>query len=407
MPHYAYRARDAQGKAIQGVMEGTSADAVARLLGAVGAIPLEIREENPQASLLAQWSRQAGLGYPGRVDLMLFTRQMYSLAKAGVPIASAMRRLAQTTRNAVLAEAIEAMIAELEGGRELATSMARHPKLFTPLVLAVVRVGEETGRLDEAFLRLNEHFDREQRVVEQVKTALRYPAIVLGFIVVAMFVLMSFVIPEFAKLYGAFEIELPLPTRILIAVSGFMAEWWFALLLGIAGALGWLRHYIGTPVGRERWHGLLLRMPIFGSIVLRATMARFARAFAMAMRSGVPVLQALGVVSLAVDNTVIEKQLVGMRTAIERGESLTRAASLQSSFTPLVLQMLAVGEDTGRVDEMLVEVAEFYEREVDYDVRNLNDLLQPIVTVIVAGMVFVLALGVLLPMWDLVNLARR
>jgi MSHA biogenesis protein MshG len=175
----------------------------------------------------------------------------------------------------------------------------------------------------------------------------------------------------------------------------------------MAGASWWLRRYVQTDEGRLRWHGLLLKMPIIGNIVLRATLARFARAFAMATRSGVPVLQALAVVSLAVENDVIAKQLLGMRSAIERGESLTRAAAMQQCFTPLVLQMLTVGEETGQIDEMLVEVADFYEREVDYDVRNLNDLLQPILTVVVAGIVFILALGVLLPMWDLVKLARQ
>jgi MSHA biogenesis protein MshG len=231
--------------------------------------------------------------------------------------------------------------------------------------------------------------------------------IVLVFVAIAIFVLMTFVIPEFAKLYGSFNVELPLPTRLIIGTSNFFAAWWWLVLGAALGGGLWLRHYVNTEAGRLRWHGLLLKLPIIGGIVLRATLARFARAFAMAMRSGVPVLQALTVVALAVENDVIARKLLGMRGAIERGESLTRAAAAQDCFTPLVLQMLTVGEETGQTDEMLVEVADFYEREVDYDVRNLNDLLQPILTVIVAGIVFVLALGVLLPMWDLVKLARQ
>jgi MSHA biogenesis protein MshG len=307
----------------------------------------------------------------------------------------------------MLGKTLLAMLEELEAGRDMATAMSRHPKVFGPLLTAIVRVGEESGRIDEAFLRLNQHLEREQKVVEQVKTAVRYPVIVLVFVALAVFVIMSFVIPEFAKLYGSFNVELPLPTRIIIGTSNFFAAWWWLVLGAMLGSAWWLRHYVQTEAGRFRWHGLLLKMPIIGNIVLRATLARFARAFAMATRSGVPVLQALSVVSLAVENDVIARQLVGMRAAIERGESLTRAAATQQCFTPLVLQMLTVGEETGQIDEMLVEVADFYEREVDYDVRNLNDLLQPILTVIVAGIVFVLALGVLLPMWDLVKLARQ
>lgn len=407
MPSFQYKARDAQGRAVSGSLEGLSSEAVARQLGSSGMVPLEIVETVTQEPIGEQFMASLGFNAPSRVDLILFTRQMYALARAGVPITQALRRLSTTSRNAMLGKTLLAMLEELEAGRDMATAMSRHPKVFGPLLTAIVRVGEESGRIDEAFLRLNQHLEREQKVVEQVKTAVRYPVIVLVFVALAIFVIMSFVIPEFAKLYGSFNVELPLPTRIIIGTSNFFAAWWWLVLGGMLGGAWWLRYYVQTDEGRLRWHGLLLKMPIIGNIVLRATLARFARAFAMATRSGVPVLQALAVVSLAVENDVIARQLLGMRSAIERGEGLTRAAATQQCFTPLVLQMLTVGEETGQIDEMLVEVADFYEREVDYDVRNLNDLLQPILTVIVAGIVFILALGVLLPMWDLVKLARQ
>ena len=407
MPSFRYKARDAQGRSVAGSVDGLSTEAVARQLGSSGMVPLEIVETVEQEPIGAQFMASLGFNAPSRVDLILFTRQMYALARAGVPITQALRRLSTTSRNAMLGKTLLAMLEELEAGRDLATAMSRHPKVFGPLLTAIVRVGEESGRIDEAFLRLNQHLEREQKVVEQVKTAVRYPVIVLVFVALAIFVIMTFVIPEFAKLYGSFNVELPLPTRIIIGTSNFFAAWWWLVLGAMLGSAWWLRHYVQTEAGRYRWHGLLLKMPIIGNIVMRATLARFARAFAMATRSGVPVLQALAVVSLAVENDVIARQLLGMRSAIERGESLTRAAAMQQCFTPLVLQMLTVGEETGQIDEMLVEVADFYEREVDYDVRNLNDLLQPILTVIVAGIVFVLALGVLLPMWDLVKLARQ
>jgi MSHA biogenesis protein MshG len=407
MPSFQYKARDAQGRPVSGAVEGLSSEAVARQLGSSGMVPLEIVETTAAAPIGEQFMASLGFNAPSRVDLILFTRQMYALARAGVPITQALRRLSTTSRNATLGRTLLAMLEELEAGRDLATAMSRHPKVFGPLLTAIVRVGEESGRIDEAFLRLNQHLEREQKVVEQVKTAVRYPIIVLVFVAIAIFIIMSFVIPEFAKLYGSFNVELPLPTRIIIGTSNFFAAWWWLVLGAMLGTAAWLRHYVQTDAGRLRWHGLLLKLPIIGNIVQRATLARFARAFAMATRSGVPVLQALTVVSLAVENDVIARQLLGMRSAIERGEGLTRAAATQQCFTPLVLQMLTVGEETGQIDEMLVEVADFYEREVDYDVRNLNDLLQPILTVIVAGIVFILALGVLLPMWDLVKLARQ
>lgn len=407
MATFRYKARDAQGRAVSGSIEGLSGDAVARQLGSSGMVPIDIIEAKPAGAAGDAFMESLGFGRPSRVDLILFSRQMYALAKAGVPITQALRRLASTSRNAQLGRTLMAMMDELEAGRDMATAMSRHPKIFGPLFTAIVRVGEESGRIDEAFLRLNQHLEREQGVVEQVKTAVRYPIIVMVFVAVAVFVIMTLVIPEFAKLYGSFNVQLPLPTRIIIATSNFFAAWWWLIIAVVFGGIAWLRRYVQTDEGRFRWHGLLLKIPIIGNIVQRATLARFARAFAMATRSGVPVLQALTVVALAVENDVIARQLLGMRGAIERGESLTRAAAMQECFTPLVLQMLTVGEETGQIDEMLVEVADFYEREVDYDVRNLNDLLQPILTVVVAGVVFVLALGVLLPMWDLVKLARQ
>lgn len=407
MPTFRYRARDARGQAVSGSVDGLSGDAVARQLGSAGLVPIDIVEAVPARALGAGFMESLGFGRPGRVDMILFTRQMYALARAGVPITQALRRLSGTSRNARLARTLGEVMEELEAGRDMATALSRHPATFGPLFALIVRVGEESGRIDEAFLRLNQHLEREQKVVEQVKTAVRYPIVVLVFVALAIFVLMSFVIPEFARLYGAFDVELPLPTRIIIGASNLFAAWWLLLLGAMGGAAWWLGRYVQTEAGRLRWHGLLLKLPIIGGIVLRATLARFARALAMATRSGVPVLQALAVVAFAVENDVIARQLLGMRSAIERGESLTRAAATQDCFTPLVLQMLAVGEETGQIDEMLVEVADFYEREVDYDVRNLNDLLQPVLTVIVAGVVFVLALGVLLPMWDLVKLARQ
>jgi len=407
MPTYAYTARDARGRAVEGRLDGLSEEAVARQLGSNGLVPLTIAERVEQEPFHHQAAALLGLDRPGRVDLALFTRQMHALSRAGVPITQALRRLAQTARNRMLGRTLLAMLEELEAGRDLATAMSRHPRVFGALLVAIVRVGEESGRLDEAFLRLSQHLEREQKVVEQIKSAVRYPVIVLVFVAAAIFILMSFVIPEFARLYGSFNVELPLPTRILIGTANVFAAWWWLILGGLFGLAWWLGRYVRTASGRLRWHGLLLRMPVIGSIVQRATLARFARAFAMATRSGVPVLQALAVVALAVENDVIARQLLGMRSAIERGEGLSRAAAGQPCFTPLVLQMLSVGDETGQIDEMLVEVAEFYEREVDYDVRNLNDLLQPVMTLIVAAIVFVLALGVLLPMWDLVELARR
>ncbi|MBD3619542.1 MAG: type II secretion system F family protein [Chromatiales bacterium] len=407
MATFEYKARSSDGRPLKGQIDAPSTDAAAEQLLGNGYTPVEIREARQREDLGEQLKRRLGLGRPSLSELGLFTRQLYALSKAGVPIIRGMNQLASSTRNTMLREAIEAMVEDLESGRDLAGAMARHTDIFMPLYINLVRVGEESGRLDEAFLRLWEYLEREKKTGNQIKAAMRYPAFVILAVGIAIFILMAFVIPEFAKVFERFRLELPLPTRAIIALSEFTAAYWWAVLGAIGGGIYAFRRYINTDAGRLWWDEQRLRFPVFGSIVLRATLARFSRAFAMATRSGVPLIQALSVVSRAIGNEYLGKKIVGMREGIERGESITRTAANMGVFTPLVMQMLAVGEETGQVDDMLEEVAAFYESEVDYDVGRLAELIQPVLTVAVGIIVFILALGVFLPMWDLTQIAGR
>ncbi|WP_258868953.1 type II secretion system F family protein [Alkalilimnicola ehrlichii] len=250
------------------------------------------------------------------------------------------------------------------------------------------------------------HLELDQDNRQQVKTALRYPLLVLFAIAVAMVVINIFVIPAFSSVFSGFNVDLPLPTRVLLAVSGFMVD--YGLLLAALLALGGVGGacYLRTEAGAYRWDRLKLRLPIAGSLIRRATLGRFARSAAMALRSGVPLLQALTLVARAVDNRYVEAHILGMRSGVERGETLTRTAQGTGMFTPLVVQMLSVGEETGQVDDMLEQVAEFYEREVEHDLKRLNTYIEPVLIGAIGGMVLVLALGVFLPMWDLASAAR-
>jgi MSHA biogenesis protein MshG len=407
MSSFEYKARGTDGRALNGRIEAPSRDAAAEQLLSNGYIPVEITEARGSADVGEWLNRKLGLGKPTISELGLFTRQLYALSKAGVPIIRGMNQLASSTRNTRLREAIEEMVDDLEAGRDLAGAMARHTDIFMPLYINLVRVGEESGRLDEAFLRLWEYLEREKKTTNQIKAAMRYPLFVLVAVGIAIFILMAFVIPEFAKVFERFRLELPLPTRAIIALSEFTAAYWWLILGAIGGAVYGFRRYINTDKGRLWWDEMRLRIPVFGSIILRATLARFARAFSMATRSGVPLIQALSVVSRAIGNEYIGKKIVGMREGIERGDSITRTAGQMGIFTPLVMQMLAVGEETGQTDDMLEEVAAFYESEVDYDVGRLAELIQPVMTVAVGIIVFILALGVFLPMWDLTQIAGR
>lgn len=403
MPDFEYRARNASGALIEGVIEAASRDAVATQLLNGGNTPLEINETSDAA-------RPAGItirsllearNKPDLLDLVLFSRQMYTLMKAGVPLISALRGLVQTTRNQQMVEALKAITRQIESGLELSTTISAHPHIFPSLFVSMVRVGENTGNLDEAFFRLATHFEREKHTRERIKATLRYPAFLIGAIAIAIGIINVLVIPVFADMFEKSSVPLPWQTRTLIIVSDFFVAYWPIMLIGLAAAIVGFTQYTRTAQGRYHWDRIKLRIPIVGDIINRATLARFCRSLSMALGAGVPVLQSLQIVAAAVDNDYLGENIIAMRAGIERGDSVTQTARGSGMFTPLVLQMLAVGEESGRIDHMLEEVAEFYEREVDYDIENLSASLEPIIIVMIGAMVLILALGVFLPMWDM------
>lgn len=406
MPRFSYRARNAQGQALDGQMEAPSLMAVADQLSSDGLIPVDIQPVRAGGASLNMNIRLPARR-PSATEVTLLARQLYALTKAGVPIIRGLNQLANASRNERMASALREVVDDLESGRDLAGAMARHPDIFSPLFVSMVQVGEASGRLDDALLRVFNYMERERQTLNQIRTALRYPMFVVIAISVAIFILMAYVIPVFAQVFERFALDLPLATRGIIAVSNFVSAWWWLILGGVVAAWYGFRYWTRRDEGRLWWDRQKLRFPVVGEIVLRASLARFARAFAMASRSGVPLLQALNVVSRTADNAYIAGKIRGMREGIERGETIARTAAASRVFTPLVMQMIAVGEETGQVDEMLDEVAEFYETEVEYDVRRLGETIQPVLVVAVGVIVFILALGVFLPMWDLTQIAGR
>ncbi|MFZ5578937.1 MAG: type II secretion system F family protein [Pseudomonadota bacterium] len=407
MPIYGYKARDQRGQLQQGQVEAASTEVAIGLLGGRGLIPLEVREQAARGKPLEDLKRKLGIGQPGLPELILFSRQMYSLTKAGVPIIQALARLADSASNPRFGEVLREISKDLEGGRDVAGSFARHPQIFGTLYISMLRVGEMSGRIDEAFLRMYEYLDRDKVTVDRIKAAMRYPTFVIIAIFIAIGVLTVMVIPAFAKVFSGFQMELPLPTRIILGFSDFASRYWIFILAGIALASFAFKRWTATEKGRLWWDRAKLRIPKVGDILLRGTLARFTRALSMALGSGVPITQALVGVARASDNMYLAEKVLGMRMGIERGDTLLRTAAQTELFTPVVLQMLAVGEETGQVDTMMREVADFYDREVEYDIANLSAIIEPLLTLVVGAMVLVLALGVFLPMWDLTQLASR
>ena len=289
----------------------------------------------------------------------------------------------------------------LDQGRELSAALARHIDVFGAFYISMIRVGEMTGRLTEVFLRLNEHLEFERDVRERIKQAMRYPMFVMIAMVVAVTILNIFVIPVFAKVFAGFNAELPLITHGLLGFSAWMLAWW-PVLIGAGVGLGMLlRTYLRTSSGRYAWDSRKLKLPIVGEIILKATLARFARSFALSSQSGVPLVQALTVVAQTVDNAFIGSRIEQMRDGIERGESISRCAAATGVFTPVVLQMINVGEETGELDNLLFEIASMYERETDYNIKGLSAAIEPILLAIIGVLVLLLALGVFMPLWNM------
>ncbi len=405
MPLFAYRARSSQGRLIEAEMDAASSAAVASRLIESGVTPVRI-EPAAAASAAVRLELPWRAGRVDAEDLIVFCRHMHRLSRAGIPIVRAITGLAESTRNPTLGEALYDVVESLRSGRELSDALQRHPRIFSRLFVSVVQVGENTGRLEEAFAQIGRYLELDRETRKRIKSATRYPTLVVGAIVAALVLINLFVIPSFAKTFESFGSELPWATRVLIATSNFFVIYWPHLGVAALGVALGLRAYLERPAGRLRWHRLKLRIPVVGHIVERATLARYARSFAMTFTAGVPVIETLRIVSRAVDNDFVADRILALRSSVERGETLSRAALACGLFDPLMLQMMGVGEESGALGEMHQEMAESYESEVDYDLRRLADTLEPLLIVGIGGVVLILALGVYLPMWDLATAVK-
>jgi MSHA biogenesis protein MshG len=405
MPQFAYSARNRGGDLVRGVVDGTDSAAAASALSASGLIPLDLTATSaPVASAPATGKTS---GKVNDVDLILFSRQMYTLLRAGVPIIRALSGLQDSASNAAFAAVVGELRDSLESGRELSAALARQGKVFGPFYVSMVRVGELTGQMDEIFLRLSDHLEFERYMREQVRSALLYPAIVMIVMALAIFIVNIFVIPQFAKIYKAFNAQLPPITQGLIAFSNFMVTYWWLVLLLIGAAAWGFALWTRTERGRYTWDRTKLRLPIAGKIVIKATLARFARSLSLALKSGVPVVQSLSAVAQVVDNDYIGKQIERMREGVERGESVLRTAGNSGVFTPVVLQMVAVGEESGSLDRVMDEIGDMYRREVEYELKTLSKQIEPILIIFIGVLVLILALGVFMPIWDLGRAALK
>jgi MSHA biogenesis protein MshG len=409
MTNFFYRGRSTSGDTVEGTLDAQSKTAVLSALKRQNIIPILIEPakkgmsggKTKQASPFASLGKLFTKKTVGIDELIMFSRQMYALTRSGIPLIRAINGLADASRSDLLGEILHDISRTLTQGSTLSNAFRTHPDVFGELFVSMIAMGESTGRLDTAFLQLISHLELEKDTRKKIKSATRYPMIVSIAMGLALVIINVMVVPAFSTIFEKLGADLPVPTIILIATSNFMLNFWWLIAIIIIVSVTLTIRWKKTPNGRLKWDELSLRVPVLGGVFERIALGRFARPLAMMLDAGVPLLQALKVSSRTVGNEYIGQGIEGMLNGIERGESLLATASSSGLFNPLILQMIAVGEETGNVSDLLTDISDFYDQEVEYDLKRLAESLEPILLVFMGIMVLVLALGVFLPMWEL------
>ncbi|MDX2347046.1 MAG: type II secretion system F family protein [Legionella sp.] len=404
MPEFSYVARDAKGKKVAGQREAGSASELSDVLQKEQLIPIEITRakagKKKSKRLELPKFFQAGVS---EKELLMFCRQMYSLLKAGIPIIATITRLSETTKNKELVQALDKVLFALNQGKSLSSGLMKSPKVFNEFFTNLVKTGEESGDLDTVFFHLAEYIELEMETRKKIKTAFRYPKMVFFALLIALLVINTFVVPAFSDLFSSFQDNLPLPTLILMASSNFILNYWYILLGMIISGVVAFRYIVSTQQGMIKWAEFKLKIPIMGWIVHRITLARFAKLFAMVLRAGLTAIQGIELVGASTDDAYFADRIKVTSDLITRGNTISGAMQQTKLFPPLMIQMISLGEESGNIDGLLDEVAEFYQRELVYDLDHLSEAIEPILLVVVGAMVLLLALGVFLPMWDMAS----
>lgn len=408
MATFHYQGRSLKGLLVQGQIEAPNTALAADQLVLQGITPVAIRASAKSAVEPVQLNKYLDQlrGSWRPFNAILFTRQIHTLVKSGVPLMRALEALEQSADEANTIKIVQALRKSLDAGRELSQALINYPRQFPSFYVAMVRVGELSGRLEEVFMRLTLHLEFEVFIKDQVKAAVRYPMFVVIVMSIAFSIVTLFVIPAFSRIFAGANAQLPLVTRWIVDFSDLIRMGWpyvtAAAVFIIFGGRMWAK----SSTGKQRWDHWKLHLPVAGKMMTKAMLARFSRSFALALKSGVPMVQSMSVVAETVDNAFIATKIHQMREHVARGESLLRAATVTGVFTPIVLQMLAVGEESGAIDEMMDEVASMYQRELEYELKTLSQQIEPILILLLGGLVLILALGVFLPMWDLARVSQ-
>lgn len=407
MAQYVYNAINETGNKITGTLEADSVQNANAILVSRGLIPSHVTEAKGSDRDNLWTSIKAMSGRIQPKDLILFTKQFRSMLNAGVPIIRIMQVLEAQTESKVLREAIGSIILDIRQGGTISDAFEKHPKIFSYLYCSMVRAGELSGNVTSVLDRLIYIIEHETKIKADIKSALQYPMIVVIALGIAFVVLLTFVIPKFAMIFGQARIELPLPTKIAILLNAYLKSYWYVILGGIVALVYGLKQYFKTQNGKLVRDTFLLKIPILGPLFQKAAMSRFASIFAILQSSGVPVMQSLAILSDTIGNAAIASSFDYVRGRIEEGSGIAAPLKTAAYFPPMVVDMIAIGEESGNIDEMLREVAKHYDDEVEYAVKGLSDAIGPILIVGLAAVVGFFALAIFLPMWDLTKIATK
>jgi type IV pilus assembly protein PilC len=397
---YAYKVRDRGGNLISGTLVADNEGLVLQRLREQGLTPLEVGKQGRSLNIELT-KKKVKLK-----ELSVFSRQFATMVNSGLPILRALSILADQTNNSELAKTLSACRTDIEQGSSLSAAMQKHPKVFNDLYVSMVKSGETGGSLDSVLLRLADMIENEVKLRGKIKSAMTYPIAVVALVTLIMSAMLLFVVPQFKSIYGQLGGSLPMPTRVLLAVSDLFKKFWFIFVAGAFLARFLFRRWKATPAGRESVDAFKLRVPVFGSLFHKTALARFAGTLSMLLRSGVPILQALDIVSDTVNNKVISKAVTDVQAAVREGESMAKPLSKHKVFPPMVVQMLAVGEETGQVDVMLEKVSTFYNQEVEASVDALTSLIEPLLIAIIGGAVGAAVIALYMPMFNIIKLIK-
>lgn len=408
MAQFIYYGRNGLGEKVQGKVDRNDKNAVAEYLHQQHITPINITVDS-QSDNFVKYALKSKALLSKKVsdeELVMFCRQMHTINKAGLPIAQGMKSLSMSMPKGVLKEAISDVVTRLESGTSLSLALHLYPKIFDSLFINLVKVGEDSGNLDKVFLQLALYIERDVETKKAIKAAVRYPSFVVSAMALALVVINIYVIPAFGSMFSRFDAELPIATRMLIGLSNFFVNYWLALLIMFVGVSCFLVYWLRTDIGRLLWDKQKLSLPIVGGLIKKASLARYTRSFSVMLQAGVPLSDAIGLCAKVIHNYFLEKQIDNIKLGVQRGESLMLTHSRTGIFTPLILQMINVGESSGQVDTLLIDVADHYDKEVAYDLKSLSSKIEPILIVVMSVFVLILALGIFLPMWEMYNIQK-